>query len=49
MDMFTSPMDEASKEKIISEIENGKGKQFDPEISEVVLKLIENDQLNIEE
>ena len=36
-----------SKEKIISEIENGKGKQFDPEISEVVLKLIENDQLNI--
>ena len=34
-----------SQEQIISEIENNKGKQFDPEIADIMLGLIKNGKL----
>ena len=34
-----------TKEKIISEIENNKGKQFDPEIADVMLRLIRENKI----
>ncbi|MBR4241599.1 MAG: HD-GYP domain-containing protein [Eubacterium sp.] len=37
--------DKLSKEKIISEIETNKGKQFDPEIADIMLKLIKEDRI----
>ena len=36
-----------SKEKIISEIENNKGKQFDPDIADVMLSLIRSGEIPI--
>ncbi|MCR5323822.1 MAG: hypothetical protein K6E85_11205 [Lachnospiraceae bacterium] len=36
-----------TREKIISEIENNKGKQFDPRIADVFLKLIREDKVKI--
>ncbi len=38
-----------SKERIMEEIREGSGKQFDPKVAEKMLSLIENDQLNIDE
>ncbi len=35
-----------SKEHILEEIENCKGKQFDPRIADVMISLIKNDGLN---
>lgn len=35
-----------SKERIIEEIENGKGKQFDPEIADIMLHLIKSNKLD---
>ena len=37
-----------SKEEIINEIETNKGKQFDPEIAEIMLRLIKDGKLNQE-
>ena len=37
-----------TKEKIIEEIEKNKGKQFDPEIADVMLKLIRTDVIKID-
>ncbi|MBQ6554940.1 MAG: HD-GYP domain-containing protein, partial [Firmicutes bacterium] len=34
-----------SKEQIISELENNKGKQFDPKVADVMLDLLKNDDL----
>ena len=36
-----------TKEKIIGEIENNKGKQFDPKIADVFLKLIKDGKIVI--
>ena len=38
-----------SKEDIISEIENNKGKQFDPEIAEVMLELLRSGKIAMED
>ncbi|MBP3239743.1 MAG: HD domain-containing protein [Oribacterium sp.] len=38
-----------SKERIIEEIENGKGKQFDPEIADIMLRLIKNNKLDADD
>lgn len=38
-----------SKERILEEIENGKGRQFDPKIADIMLNLIRKDKLNIED
>ena len=37
-----------SKEYILEEIERCKGKQFDPKIADVMIKLLKNDKLNID-
>lgn len=39
--------DKLSKEKIVSEIETNKGKQFDPQIADVMLKLINEGKVKI--
>jgi HD-GYP domain-containing protein (c-di-GMP phosphodiesterase class II) len=38
-----------SKEKIISEIETNKGKQFDPLIADVMLRLIQQGKIVMED
>jgi len=38
-----------SKEQIVSEIENNKGKQFDPKFADVLLRLIQDEKINVEE
>ena len=35
-----------SKEDIISEIESNKGKQFDPEIADIMLRLLKEGKIN---
>ena len=37
-----------TKERIISEIENNKGRQFDPEVADVMLKLLKNGTIAME-
>ena len=39
--------DKLSREHIISEIENNKGKQFDPKVADVMLALIRDGQVVI--
>ena len=37
------------KEKIIQELENNKGTQFDPEITDIFLKLLREDRIHVKE
>ena len=37
-----------SKEQIISELENNKGKQFDPKIADIMLQLIKEGKVKID-
>ena len=41
--------DKLSKEHIIDELERCKGKQFDPKVADVMIKLIKEDKLIIKE
>ncbi len=36
-----------SKERIVGEIENNKGKQFDPKFADVLLRLIQDEKINV--
>lgn len=38
-----------SKEKILSELEENSGKQFDPKIAKIVIEMIKKNEINIEE
>ena len=38
-----------TREKIISEIENNKGKQFDPQIANIMLRLIKEGKIPLED
>ncbi len=38
-----------SRERVIEEIENGKGKQFDPNIADIMLRLIKNNKLEFDD